>query len=529
MREMQIGWERRRVPTWAILLAPAVLWVALASLTFPDSAHHLYTWDSAAYLEAAQSLVRGDGLKHRVVAGFEPEIWEPMALWPPGYPMLIAAAHLLGAPLPEAGVIVAIASAAVFVILLGWIALRFFPPRIAVLVVAVTAAMPAFLRFTINCLSEAPYMACAAAALACAIAWSDRRDQAGGLLFAAGVLAAAAWAVRNVGLALMPPMGIFIAAICIRRNRPLLPSLSIWTAGIALIVGPVLARNIGTFGELNPYELPPSDLSVGHNLEQTVKVLVHDLTALTKRAIAAVAVAVLAVSALAGRRFRLSALRKSAPVHPAIWLLGAYGIASVVLVVAARSQYKWGEPIYSRYLVPVYWIAWICLAQIGLKVLNGLVWKSRRQSTLVALALGAVLVLQVRAEVRELRTARQQLGSLEALIGENIAAEFANAVPPGRFVLASRAYFWRVFANVNARKTPAHPFGEGPRSRMITAHEAEDACRSRSLWGIVADDPEGMRRGDYGTFLLHLSRKASDVPWLVESVIAGVTVYRCHE
>ena len=62
-----------------------------------------YFPDSASYIEAARSLVQGNGLMRTAPLARLDLAVEPLSLWPPGYPLLIAAASILsGLPAEDA-------------------------------------------------------------------------------------------------------------------------------------------------------------------------------------------------------------------------------------------------------------------------------------------------------------------------------------------------------------------------------------------------------------------------------------------
>jgi len=84
--------------------------------------------DSAAYIDCARSIREGRGFQTRVYGGLEPRTWEPIRLWPPGYPALVAAAMTLGLSPYTAALAVSIVCSGVFVILV----LSFFAQRFPV-------------------------------------------------------------------------------------------------------------------------------------------------------------------------------------------------------------------------------------------------------------------------------------------------------------------------------------------------------------------------------------------------------------
>src|SRR3990172_2035484 len=133
----------------------------------------IYSWDSAAYIETAVSINAGRGFVHRTILGLEPNIWEQIRLWPPGYPILIALAQLSGMSPTTAGLAVSLVSSGFFVILLTKICLRLFHRSLALPVTLAAVCMPAFLFISTSVLSDATYLAFAVASLSCLLLWSS--------------------------------------------------------------------------------------------------------------------------------------------------------------------------------------------------------------------------------------------------------------------------------------------------------------------------------------------------------------------
>src|SRR5712692_7949953 len=201
-----------RPPTLPLLLVALVglaVWVAFLP---PTLAHNpwIYSWDSAAYIETAQSILAGRGLVHRPIWGLSPDIWVPIAFWPPGYPILIALAQLIGLSTPPPCLAVSLGSSGIFVILMAYVCCQLFPWTVALPILLVTISMPAFLYISTSCLSDASYLTFAMGSLACLSAWSLHSKRSWWWLTAAGLLAGTSWSTRYVGLALFAATACFL-------------------------------------------------------------------------------------------------------------------------------------------------------------------------------------------------------------------------------------------------------------------------------------------------------------------------------
>src|SRR5713101_3461444 len=104
--------RRSTLPPLLVALVSLAVWIAFLP---PTLAHNpwIYSWDSAAYIETAQSVLAGRGLVHRPIWGLSPDIWVPIAFWPPGYPILIALAQLIGLATPPPCLAVSLGSAGI--------------------------------------------------------------------------------------------------------------------------------------------------------------------------------------------------------------------------------------------------------------------------------------------------------------------------------------------------------------------------------------------------------------------------------
>ncbi len=165
--------------------------------------------DSAGYVECARSLLAGYGCQVRTFTGLSRQLWQPLTIWPPGFPVLIAiVSSLSGVAPPEAGVLISLASAAVALSVIWGIGQMLLPRPVAFTATLATALMPRLLAGNV-CMSDALYLALSISAIACLLRGSRLPLQTKYVrwLFFSGLLTGLAWSVRYVGIALMASAG----------------------------------------------------------------------------------------------------------------------------------------------------------------------------------------------------------------------------------------------------------------------------------------------------------------------------------
>lgn len=186
----------RARPVIAILLASAASWAAFELTSLPGPG---LDPDAMSYLGAAQSLAAGQGLRIPAAPWHTAASTAPLAHFPPGYPLVIAAGIRAGfTPVESARVIMALAAAvtAVGTLIALWSAWSAVGGVMAVLLLLVTPAMTVVHA---SVLSEPLFLALMALFL-CAM-MRAKRDAVRS--WAMGTLAAAAIMVRYAGAALV--------------------------------------------------------------------------------------------------------------------------------------------------------------------------------------------------------------------------------------------------------------------------------------------------------------------------------------
>jgi hypothetical protein len=494
-------------------------WAMFIPATLPRA--YIFTWDSAAYVETARSLHAGRGLQQRVIHGLGQDYWEPIAWWPPGYPILIALVQTTGLSPESAGVAIAIISAALAVMILAYICLRLMHWSLAIPVTLTTVIMPIFLHISVACMSDATYFALLMGSMACLICWSMRPGASWQLMAAAGFLAGAGWVVRNVGIALFIATAIFLLAHLLwMRFRDVFKMGAIWLAGMAVCGVPLIIRNLVTFGGVNSYQMPRSDLSLMTNVNKAGEVIVDDLTTSARIAdlviskYGMVVIALLAVAAvlLWGRKLINSQLGVLLQKHKLTLLMVSYAVIHISIVIAARTKYRWGEPVTSRHAAPTYWVIWICLAIYGPVLLRriGLTANMARAATIAVLIIAGAL--QVKANLDLFNRPAAQVTSIQTEIGNEAAGFLAKDIAKDQIVLSMRADLLRVHCDVHARKIP--PIAQYDYVQPLNIEELRWLGESGFLWGLVIEDVKEAKKGTFDFLIKDIVENPGNYPEL---------------
>ncbi|MBI4342284.1 MAG: phospholipid carrier-dependent glycosyltransferase, partial [Candidatus Omnitrophica bacterium] len=499
-------WVRRRkirpvspaVSTWVISLICLGAWGAHLPALFQHQSG--ITDDGASYIEAARSLQAGRGLTVRPHNGLEPALWQPLTIWPPGYPLLLAVAQAAGLSEPASWAAVSVGSMALAVVLLVWIISRFFTPLVTLAVVLTVVLMPAFLSASLVVMSDPPYLVAATASIACLLAWAQRPRQPWRWLAAAGLLAGLAWGIRYVAVALWTATAAWLLAHFLWMPwRQVLRSGLAWAAGLLLGAGPFILRNILLTGEMTPYHMSPSELSVWDNVRVTVHAILLEITRwqtgidwLVSHVPTAAILA--ALSALAVwlwlRPFTISQAKVALERYRPALLLALYLCIHLAVLIAARSKYRWGAMIDIRVMLPVFWIVWMGLAAAILAFARRLRLKPRA-GRLIAISLLMVLTgLQIRDHQDHLHFLRTTVSGasrnvMEYAFGERVVEALKQEIGPDQIVLSPRAFLLRVHGDLNARQLL--PVAKVEAGEMLTLEAIRQAGQSGLLWGIILD------------------------------------------
>lgn len=379
----------------------ALLFVLAAAIVLPmtklsSSLVYPYTSDGITYVEAAQNLLAGNGL---LVTPFGSEPYavdlEPLKVFQPGYPVLIAGATMLG---------LGAADAALWISIFCWAALLpaiffclrpligFLPASICGLVTVFSA--PALFTGP-NAFSDMPCLLATCLSLGVLFRSIGDKPWWAGVLFS-GLLAGLAYSLRNSAMALLISICVmfFLAAatrlISVRRASTF---FVLWCLGVFPILALLWGRNFALFGSIQPYSHPPAGLDLLTVVRQYFGSLLFALSGSRKVAMLAWdSKAFVAITLPAGVAIAFGAWRRwpGMPLQTrlAVFTIGLYVATGSVMLVSAH--YLVGAHDYGtgRYAMQY---SWLILAAIAIAA--GAVEGRRLQRALVVGGLLATLGL----------------------------------------------------------------------------------------------------------------------------------------
>ncbi|MEP6830113.1 MAG: hypothetical protein ABI963_07220 [Rhizomicrobium sp.] len=397
--------------------------------------------DASYYVEAARNLLAGKGVVMTGDVSDLPKIYVPVSFWPPGFPAMVGFFSKLAGvdPLWMAPRIDWVCWALVPVALL--FALRpilnsWYVHIISLLVlISPGTTMIAWLPMT-----DMPFMLLSIASFGFLFRATGAVVRPIPLLVS-GILCGLAYLFRNVALAAFAAViGAYAALVLLR-----LMSVKVafqkslwWGAGAAMMVIPLLIRNLNVFGSLQPYTMAPSTLGYIANIRYFVAAVLGDVVAIraihhavtwNNTAMAGLVVAVL----LATWLMRTRAMRIWRGLDPSakeiIALLSAYFVAGAAVLIAARSRYQWGEFIDLRHVLQY---DWILLAGVALFLeRGGRISRAAWSAVLVAVVVLAGLRFQFADQ--EMATHRREA----ATISRSQEPEALAGLPSGSIRLAT--------------------------------------------------------------------------------------------
>lgn len=219
--------------------------VALAAATIAASRTAGFTTDSDAYLDVAANLLAGRGLVQNVVDFWRPALPDPLGMWPPLYPALVAGVAAFGMPLEAAARAVSITCFAAFAFAFHALSSRILGRGLAALVVLLVLSIPGVVRLGAFAWSETTMLAFAAAGLALLAPSSidDRTRLTVRAAILAGACLGLAVLARHAALAFLLVGGLVV----VRGRGPSRARLAFLGAALTLPAAWML-RNLALFG-----------------------------------------------------------------------------------------------------------------------------------------------------------------------------------------------------------------------------------------------------------------------------------------
>lgn len=356
-------------PKWhyaiAILLGAAIVAsFVMTTLPLVDLYRH---FDTSHYLEAIRNFLAGKGLLVSTGINKLPVATEPMALWPPGYPLIVAfGSKFFGidpmwlAPRFNWACWALIPCALLFTlrpVLNNWI---------THLVGILVMLSPAATALGWQPMSDVPFLLLTIVALGLLFRGSFPNARPG-ILLLSGFVGALAYSVRNVGVALFASVvGTYIILVFFKflRPREALQRMVYWGGGALLILVPLLVRNILMFGRLQPYQMPPSSLGLLINIHYFFVAVLGDIlsprlpnTILWNNAVlAAIVLGLLILIAVNRKALMRLWIGWSKERKEMLILLACNLLVGAAAVILARSLYQWNETIGQRHILQYDWI-----------------------------------------------------------------------------------------------------------------------------------------------------------------------------
>jgi hypothetical protein len=344
----------------------AGVFTVVASVSLCFSLIYPYSNDSRFYIQQAENFMTGHGFSSAPFGLASLDLDRtPSAVFPPGYPALIAGVSLFGIPLPFAAVVVSWISWA----LLGGLVTFSLTPltggTIAVSVAILTLLSPGTFEFGYPARSDVPFLVMIIASAGMLFrAFADQKTSA--IVVLSGILAGAAYLVRNAGLALFPAVltTYFVALVLgITSRYDALRSAALWFCGVALVVVPLAVRNLMVFGKVQPYlgSHEPSEFTFLRSARAYAWSLLLDLTGSQVAAAIVwdrVLIVLIGIPLLCFLSYGLWKfyVKAQCAVRLGIWFAGFYVLFGSAMVITGRANFDWVETSLVRHVIQYNWL-----------------------------------------------------------------------------------------------------------------------------------------------------------------------------
>ena len=235
-----------------------------------------FTSDSAAYVDMARSFSE-DGTLTAVPYGVEPTevVRLPVRTWPPLYSMVVAGVHATGVPVATAAAWTNRVAAALIPLLLVVLFEGLAAPGALLLVGVLVLSAPGVRTNHFMALSDCLCLFFTLLAVGLAL-----RRKSLKAVFASGLAAGCAYAVRNPGLAVLlavPAWFALLAFVSAEPRRAQLRTAMVWGIGALCIVTPLLVYNATVFGSFQPYSAQAPTVGLWVNVTALTGAIVGEL------------------------------------------------------------------------------------------------------------------------------------------------------------------------------------------------------------------------------------------------------------
>ncbi len=169
----------------------------------------------------------------------------------------------------------------------------------------------------------------------------------------------------------------------------------------------------------------------------------------------------------------------------------------------ARTRYRWGEVISTRYMVQIDWAVLLLLAMLAVGLLRHIRGGELRQGVIVSAAFSMLFVLNFREQVWLFTTpaSPEAVSHLEGAITPEACAYLQSEVGEGQILIAERADILRIHCGLNARAIPPTEDRSDILRRPMNRDVFDAALKSGLLWGVIINDRDAALRGEFGPVL----------------------------
>jgi hypothetical protein len=335
--------------------------------------------DAAQYIEATRSLLRGEPLLLRT-----PQGTVPMALWPPGYPVLGALVALSGLPANDALLLVTRLSLAACVPALVWATGRVISPWMSLLAGILCMTAPGLLSNANLASTDAVFCLVSILAAGCVVQ---------GRYLTLGILISLGMGLRNAAVALALAATL-VAVADHPLSRSTIGRLGRMAVGGTPLFAVLMGWNVLGLGSLRPYVMPPSTSGIWRNLEDLGSALISDILPVYHLAHAIfwlVPLLLISLFSLCTCGYGIFRASDGSALRRFLLFAGSYVAIGLAMTVYARTRYEWGEPIWERHVAQY---DWLIMPAVMALIVPGM--KSMRHWAIAAVATLAILVVTVR-------------------------------------------------------------------------------------------------------------------------------------
>jgi len=496
---------------WFILTAMSLLMAVHLHYRSPDFP---FSPDSAFYIEQARNLVNS-GSTSTTPYGLSPSDTDQVetGLFPIGFAIAIAAISTTGIDAKDVAIGISHWSA----ILLPWLLYLCFRnalgARNALVVAGLSVISPSILLNSSTGLTDMFALALAVAAIGLTL---NSRSTLG--LIGGGLLAGMAYALRNAHLALLITMGVYFCYLWLVNNttnrRVIYKNAASTFLGIAIIVFPVLIRNIYLFGSLNPYQMPPSTIGFVENLRTYLQVLIKDATACSECgnyiawSVPGLLALVLVTSCLSWLFIKYVWRNLATAGQNTIVISTTYVLVGSCIVIAARTRYQWGEVINIRHTLQYTPFLLVILLMPAFQNSTELFskWLGKIQSVFIIILFLFHINFALFSEAFQARNNDSPI-----LTNAYTAGQKHLCLPESNtFLISNIAYLFRIECSARVRQTePVNIVHNKEMLALVAANEGHDG-----LMGTIANiKTHSMNRPIHaGFFPGRFGLEASDFP-----------------